>query len=588
MHRTIGPDAVALNRRTFLGAAGGLGAAALAARGGFLTGRDAFGANEPTPAPQTLPHELTVVSGDARQRGLAYGRKFKQAIRGFAEREIFSAFIGKPATRDEMLRYAAACLGAIQQYSPQVSEEMAGVAAGADMPIEEIALASAHEELYHRGVLPAMSHCTAVAVGPPESADGRTLVGQTWDWMPSVFGLSSMVLWKRDQGPNILCYSYPGLWAGAGLNSAGLALCWTSANLKSSGKESPIVGIPAYALIAHLLSQDSLEAVIEEARRATIAGWFTFVLADGQGRLLNLEGAPGRLVAEHAAGRLVRVDYGSREMTETPAGADVDRHPRCYVMEKLLATKSGGLDQAAIGEFFCDPSAGICNATSTLDAMVFDTTSREARVTRGLGSAGQWRRFGFDSEEPGDWQSLFDGESLAGWRLSRFGGDGEAGVEEGQLVIGAGVTLTGVVHDLTDLPRLDYEVALDARRVEGFDFFCGLTFPVGDDFCSLIVGGWGGAVVGLSCLDGLDASENETTCSMRFETARWYAVRLRVQGDRIRAWIDDEMLVDADTRARKIAIRPDIAASKPFGLANYCTKAAFKNVRIRRLDGAAG
>ena len=60
-------------------------------------------------------------------------------------------------------------------------------------------------------------------------------------------------------------------------------------------------------------------------------------------------------------------------------------------------------------------------------------------------------------------------------------------------------------------PKVDYEVNLDAKRVAGNDFFCGITFPVGKRFCSLIVGGWGGATVGLSSIDGKDAAENETT-----------------------------------------------------------------------------
>ena len=38
---------------------------------------------------------------------------------------------------------------------------------------------------------------------------------------------------------------------------------------------------------------------------------------------------------------------------------------------------------------------------------------------------------------------------------------------------------------------MDYELRLEAKRVEGGDFFCGLTFPVGKEYCTLILGGWG-------------------------------------------------------------------------------------------------
>ena len=52
---------------------------------------------------------------------------------------------------------------------------------------------------------------------------------------------------------------------------------------------------------------------------------------------------------------------------------------------------------------------------------------------------------------------------------------------------------------------MDYEVTLEGKRVAGDDFFCTTTFPVGESFCSFVVGGWHGTVVGLSSIDGMDA-----------------------------------------------------------------------------------
>ena len=76
--------------------------------------------------------------------------------------------------------------------------------------------------------------------------------------------------------------------------------------------------------------------------------------------------------------------------------------------------------------------------------------------------------------------------------------------------------------------RMDYEISLDAMRVDGSDFFCALTFPVGENPCTLVLGGWGGTLCGLSNLDYYDASENETTTFYAFEKNTWYHVRLRV------------------------------------------------------------
>ncbi|MFM8890206.1 MAG: S46 family peptidase, partial [Planctomycetia bacterium] len=83
------------------------------------------------------------------------------------------------------------------------------------------------------------------------------------------------------------------------------------------------------------------------------------------------------------------------------------------------------------------------------------------------------------------WRSLFDGKALGRWRSTRFGGEGEVGVEDGALRIGMGADLSGVTWD-GEFPKQDYEITLEAQRADGHDFFCGLTFPVGDDPCSFI------------------------------------------------------------------------------------------------------
>ena len=63
----------------------------------------------------------------------------------------------------------------------------------------------------------------------------------------------------------------------------------------------------------------------------------------------------------------------------------------------------------------------------------------------------------------------------------------------------------------------------------GSDFFCGLTFPYKETHATLILGGWGGSLIGISSLDDFDASENETGDAYIFEDNHWYDVRLKAQ-----------------------------------------------------------
>ncbi|MCX7014624.1 MAG: DUF1080 domain-containing protein [Candidatus Sumerlaeota bacterium] len=185
----------------------------------------------------------------------------------------------------------------------------------------------------------------------------------------------------------------------------------------------------------------------------------------------------------------------------------------------------------------------------------------------------------------GEWRSLFDGKTLDGWKVTEFGGNEEAvAVEDGAIVLDVGAgDLNGVTYT-RPTPTMNYEVELQAMRVDGTDFFCGLTFPVNDSCCTLIVGGWGGSLIGISSFDGLDASENETTTYRNFDNDYWYRIRLRATPDRIEAWIGDEKAVDAHPGGREIAVRGEVDLSQPFGLAAWNTKAALRNIRVRTLE----
>jgi hypothetical protein len=186
-----------------------------------------------------------------------------------------------------------------------------------------------------------------------------------------------------------------------------------------------------------------------------------------------------------------------------------------------------------------------------------------------------------EATEPGV-KTLFDGKTLKGWKITDFGGQGEVTVENGRIVMEMGNDMTGITWT-NDVIKMDYEISLDAMRVDGSDFFCGLTFPVQNDPCSLILGGWGGGLVGLSSLDGNDASSNETTKMMHFENGRWYHVRLRVTPEKIEAWLDKDKIINASIKDRRISVRIEVEGSKPLGIACWRTKAAVRNIKVRAL-----
>ena len=182
-----------------------------------------------------------------------------------------------------------------------------------------------------------------------------------------------------------------------------------------------------------------------------------------------------------------------------------------------------------------------------------------------------------------EWKSLFDGKTLAGWKTPQFGGEGKVYVDGGSIVMDRGGNMTGIAWT-GDVVRNNYELSLEGMKLEGTDFFCTTTFPVGDDPCTLVVGGWSGGVVGLSNVDGHDASDNSTSKYMAFKKNQWYRVRIRVTDAAIEAWIDDEQVLRQLRKGHKFGIRPEVELCRPLGISTWATKGAVRNIRIRSLD----
>jgi hypothetical protein len=191
-------------------------------------------------------------------------------------------------------------------------------------------------------------------------------------------------------------------------------------------------------------------------------------------------------------------------------------------------------------------------------------------------------------------RSLFDGKELGDWKASSFPSQGRVEIKDKHIEIGTGEGCSGITYK-GKFPTTNYELSLEAMRVDGSDFFCGLTFPVKpaadhprldpekkDEVwpCTLVIGGWGGGVTGLSSIDGNDASENSTSQYKTFESGQWYKVRLRVTEKKIEAWIDKEKVIDFTIGHRKLSIRIEVEESKPLGIATWRTTGAVRNLEV--------
>jgi hypothetical protein len=186
-----------------------------------------------------------------------------------------------------------------------------------------------------------------------------------------------------------------------------------------------------------------------------------------------------------------------------------------------------------------------------------------------------------------DWQPLFDGQSLAGWQEVAFRGHGVVRVDGGAILLPPGAPFTGVRREQA-FAQSNYEVRFEALREKGNDFFASFTFPVKESFATLVTGGWGGDIVGISSIDGWDAADNETRTYFNFENGRWYSFRLRVTDDRLQAWVDEKPVIDVVITGRRIDLRPgETKLTTPVGFMSYNTAGRIRKVDYRLLKPAA-
>ena len=142
---------------------------------------------------------------------------------------------------------------------------------------------------------------------------------------------------------------------------------------------------------------------------------------------------------------------------------------------------------------------------------------------------------------------------------------------------GSGVNYRGPV------PTMNYEVTAEARRVDGDDFFYGLTFSIRDQYATLIIGGWGGGVWGVSNLDGMSAVENETTGYQPFEQNRWYKITLRVADDRTTVHLDGKKIFGFATPDHQYSVWPQQATMIPLGIATWKTGAEIRHLTLQNV-----
>jgi isopenicillin-N N-acyltransferase like protein len=293
--------------------------------------------------------EVLDITGLPYERGKKYGEKKKKEIKHFIE----YIYGNEKIKKNDILAYVKKYINYIENYSEVIFQEMQGVAKGADILLEEIVMISMHEE--KSGF--SKHNCTSFAVSDSVSLTGATYIGQTWDidFILCKEANPFLLIFRQEKGPDFLSFTYPGMIAGAGINTDGISLVWNSVpRLKLK------TGVPTYVIIEEVLRQKTIGAALAAVMRAERAGCFNFLIAD-KTEIYDIEATPFDLNIDYSekyighANHYVSEKFRDRQDI-TAIGKKFDassiiRHNR---INRLLKENEGKIDLSMTMDFMKD------------------------------------------------------------------------------------------------------------------------------------------------------------------------------------------------------------------------------------------
>jgi isopenicillin-N N-acyltransferase-like protein len=241
-----------------------------------------------------LPH--LVLRGTPYERGRRYGDLARdRVLRSLAlYRDVFAFRAGLDWRA--AVAMAAAYEVSIREYAPDCVDEMRGLADGAGVSLGDIMALNARSEIMFaapaadRASASAVCECTSFAVLPEASANGHTLVGQNWDWLPFARETALVLEVHRQDRPGYVAIAEAGHLAKVGFNSAGLGIC---TNTLVSRMDQGQPGVPYHIVLRALLDTETISAATRLIYALPRAFSANYLLAHADGFAVNIETTSG-------------------------------------------------------------------------------------------------------------------------------------------------------------------------------------------------------------------------------------------------------------------------------------------------------
>jgi isopenicillin-N N-acyltransferase-like protein len=336
------------------------------------------------------PCPLIDVAGTPHARGLSHGQQAAERIqRGISH---YAAQL-KTMDLDE-----AAITGLVHDYLPVIDgfdptyrEEMMGIAEGAGVPFEHIALLNARTEILKLASRPDLrarlaqtedpDGCTGLVALPTATADGGVIHAQNWDWKAECAETAIVLRIRREDGPDILTFTEAGALARSGFNAAGVGI---TANYLQSDRDYREVGVPLALIRRKVLEQQQVALAMRAVYVTAKSASNNMIVSHSGGVAIDFECAPDETFQVHAQqGLIVHANHWQSpvalgKLRDTGIESTPDSLYRDIRVRDLLTPHLGRITtaevKAALFDDFASPWS-VCrpprlNTTNNLSATV--------------------------------------------------------------------------------------------------------------------------------------------------------------------------------------------------------------------------
>jgi len=346
---------------------------------------------------------------DPFERGLIHGRELApmiaENIDTYLARFAAGGLDGAAARKE-----GQSWVEVIASQNGEYSEEMRGVAEGAELPLGDIAMLNARYEitfgLFGRearandlaAIADDADGCSTFGTLPEATANGHTIIGQNWDWLAGVHGRCAVLRIRRKSGTDLICYTEAGIVGGKmGVNEHGIGLV-------ENGLVSDHDGRNEYEKPFHMRCREILDAEtydfalqpIVATRRVCSAN---FIVGHADGEVIDLETSPNEVSYHYPRDGLITHSNHFLDPRHGPSQMErlsTSTLYRANRLDRLLRKDIGKLDasafQTALADHFGRPNAicrhpderlPVAKRTMTNAAFVIDLNTRTMQIANG-------------------------------------------------------------------------------------------------------------------------------------------------------------------------------------------------------------